>query len=263
VTIATAVRATSRLIAAVALTAVTTTVALEAGDLTPAPSDEAVERAALKRARGRGTLIDVRVGQDNHVTVVAVHGLAGRPSDLAPVMNKEIAAGNAVKAFAYDAKFRSLNDSSRDLAELLATLSEADPAIRLRIYAHSLGGRVALGAVARLSSEGRLTSDIELNLIAVPLAGLRRANVIRFLPRFLPGVRPLNDVASSSAYQRMIDSVRLPDNVRVSVFAGAQDAVFSHSTPKYRALVDALHATLLVFPKATHMSTVDEVARLR
>jgi pimeloyl-ACP methyl ester carboxylesterase len=260
---ATAVRAAGLLVAALVISAVTSAAASWANDAAPAALDEAAVRAALKHSHGRGTLIDVHVGQDNHLTVVAVHGFAGRPSDLAPVIDKEIAAGNAVKAFAYDAKFRSLDDSSRDLAKAIATWSGANPKMPLRVYAHSIGGRVALGAIRRLASESQLESDIELNLIAVPLAGLRRANFIRLLPRFLPGVRPLHDVASWSAYQRMIDHVRLPDNVRVHVFAGAQDAVFSYSTPKYRVLLDRLHATLRVFPNATHMSTVDEVARLR
>lgn len=248
---------------ALTITAVTSAAASEAGDVVPAAADEAAVRTALKQSHGRGTLINVHDGQDNHPTVVVVNGFAGRPSDLRPVMDREIAAGNTVKAFAYDATFRSLDDSSRDLAEALAKSSAADAERPLRIYAHSLGGRIALGAVRRLASERRLGPDVELNLIAVPLAGLRRANFIGLLPRFLPGVRPLHDVASLSAYQRMIDRLRLPDSVRVHVFAGAQDDVFSYSTPKYRALVDALHATLRVFPKATHMSTVDEVARLR
>jgi hypothetical protein len=38
--------------------------------------------------------------------------------------------------------------------------------------------------------------------------------------------------------------------------------VFKHSTKKYGDLVEKLHATLKVFANATHMSILDEVARL-
>jgi hypothetical protein len=48
----------------------------------------------------------------------------------------------------------------------------------------------------------------------------------------------------------------------VNIFVGDKDDVFKHSTKKYDALVEKLHATLKVFANATHMSVLDEVARL-
>ena len=235
-----------------------------ASDLvTPESLNRVSERIAVKKAHGRGTLIDVHTGRDGRPTVIAVHGIAGQPSDLAPLIQKAIDAGDTVKAFAYDDKFRSLENSSLDLALAIEEWGNVQPTGSLRIDAHSMGGRVAIGAVAILTTRGALTNSVELNLIAVPLAGIARANLVRLLPRFLPWIRPLNGMASSSRYQRMIDHLQLPSTVEVNVFAGDQDTVFTHSTKKYRALVRVLHRTLHVFPNATHMSTVEEVARLR
>jgi pimeloyl-ACP methyl ester carboxylesterase len=229
----------------------------------PESLNKASERIAVKKAHGRGTLIDVHTGGDGQLTVIAVHGIAGQPSDLSPLIQKAIHAGHTVKAFAYDDKFLSLEDSSLDLAVTIEQWWNAHPTSSLRIDAHSMGGRVAIGSLAILSSKGTLTNRVELNLIAVPLAGIARANLLRLLPRFLPWIRPLNGMASSSGYQRMIEHLRLPGNVEVNVFAGDQDSVFKHSTKKYRALVSVLHGTLHVFPNATHMSALEEVARLR
>ena len=60
----------------------------------------------------------------------------------------------------------------------------------------------------------------------------------------------------------MIDRLELPFNVKVNIFVGDKDEVFKHSTKKYGDLVEQLHATLTVFANATHMSILDEVARL-
>src|SRR5262249_22528251 len=162
--------------------------------------------------------------------VIAVHGIRRTPSDLAPLIEQAIDAGCTVKVFAYDSKFHSLEDSSRDLADAIETWSETQPSADLRIDAHSMGGRVALGALARLLAMGTLKRHIELNLIAVPLAGVRSANFARLLPRFLPFVRPLVGVAPSSAYQQMIEHLQLPGNVDVNVFVGDRDSVIRHAT---------------------------------
>jgi pimeloyl-ACP methyl ester carboxylesterase len=237
--------------------------ATEAGGAAPAAFGKSAERLAIERADGRGSLVDMYAGNSEQPTVIAIHGIRGQASDLAPLIRRAAAAGNTIKTFAYDDTFRSLEDSSEDLAEALRTWAETHREAPLRIDAHSMGGRVALGALDRLSRDNTLRGRIELNLIAVPLAGVDRANWLRLLPPFLPWIRPLGDVASRYGYQRMIERVELPANVEVNVFAGGKDEVFKHSTPQYRAVVRLLRARMQVFPNATHMTTVDEVAQLR
>jgi hypothetical protein len=225
--------------------------------------DEALERAILESTDGRGTLVAVHAGGPDHVVSIAVHGIRGKPSDLEPIMRKDIAAGNTVKVFAYDDKFRSLTDSSADLAEAIALWTGDCGASPLRIQAHSMGGRIALGALGLLARAGRLQANVTLDLIAVPIAGVTGAGLARLAPPFIPWVRPSKDMAPASRYQRMIDTLRLPGNVEVNAFVGGRDTVFEHATVRYRDLVTGLRATLTVFPDATHTSILDEVARLQ
>jgi len=69
-------------------------------------------------------------------------------------------------------------------------------------------------------------------------------------------------MASVSKFQGVINRLELPSNVKVNIFVGDKDEVFKHSTKQYGDLVAKLHATLKVFANATHMSILDEVARL-
>jgi alpha-beta hydrolase superfamily lysophospholipase len=178
------------------------------------------------------------------------------------VIQKAIDGGGTVKAFVYDNKFRRLEDSSRDLASAIATWMDDHPGPALRVTAHSMGGRVALGALAILKGNGRLTGDLELNLIASPIAGMKSAILSQLAPGFLPWIRPSRGMASVSKFQGVIDRLELPTNVKVNIFVGDKDEVFKHSTKKYGDLVEQLHATLTVFANATHMGVLDEVARL-
>jgi pimeloyl-ACP methyl ester carboxylesterase len=228
----------------------------------PASIDTAFERRLLKETHGHGTFVDVYTGAADRVTTIFVHGMPDGASTLSAVMQRAIDADGSVKAFAYDNKFRSLEDSSRDLAEAIGTWMDDNPDRKLRIAAHSMGGRVSLGALAILQKEGRLSGDLELNLIASPIAGVRSAIFARLAPGFLPWIRPLRGVAPASKFQRTIDRLALPSNVRVNIFVGDRDTVFKHGTRKYSALVRQLGATLTVFANATHSSIVDEVARM-
>jgi hypothetical protein len=232
-------------------------------DRAPASIDKTFEREALKKRHGRGMLIDVHAGNPDEPITIAVHGIRGGPSTLTQVMQKQIDAGNTVKAFVYDDKFRSLEDSSRDLATSIELEMDRNSSRKLRLDAHSMGGRVALGALSILKEGGRLTGDIVLNLMASPIAGMKSANFSLMGPGFIPWIRPIHGIAPASKYQRLIDGLRLPDNVEVNVFVGGKDEVFTYATTQYRDLVEHLHGTLMVFPDATHMSILDEVARLR
>jgi alpha-beta hydrolase superfamily lysophospholipase len=188
--------------------------------------------------------------------------MPGTASSLRRVIQKAIDADETVKAFVYDNKFHSLEESSRDLAHSIEE-SRNDRGDRpLRIIAHSAGGRVALGSLAILENDGRLTGDIELDLIASPIAGVKSATFARLAPNFIPWIRPLRGISPSSRFQKVIDRLRLPDNVKVNIFVGGQDSVFNYSTTRYSDLVERLHATFRVFAQATHTSILDELARL-
>jgi hypothetical protein len=228
----------------------------------PASIDGVFERRLLKETHGHGTFVDVHTGAAAIPTTVFVHGIPGAASSLTGVIQKAIDGGGTVKAFAYDNRFRPLEDSSRDLAISIETWMDENPGRALRVTAHSMGGRLALGALAILKGDGRLTGDVELNLMASPIAGMKSAIFSLLAPGFIPWIRPLRGMASVSRFQGVIDRLELPSNVKVNIFVGDKDEVFKHSTKKYGDLVEKLHATLKVFANATHMSILDEVARL-
>src|SRR3984893_12436076 len=150
----------------------------------PASIDGGFERKLLKETHGHGTLVDVRTGAGDKPTTIFVHGIPGAASSLTGMIQKAIDAGGTVKAFAYDNRFRSLEDSSRDLASSIETWMTDNPGRPLRVAAHSAGGRLALGALAILERDGRLTADVELNLIASAIAGMTSAILSLLAPRF-------------------------------------------------------------------------------
>jgi hypothetical protein len=223
--------------------------------------DADFERRLLRETQGRGTLIDIYAGRGDRPAAIFVHGMGGAPSDLTGVMRKAI-AGETVKTFAYDDKFRSLEDSSRDIAREVGAWMDAHMRQPVRLVAHSMGGRVALGALASLQRDRRLTGDVELNLIASPIAGVPSAMFSQAAPPFLPWIRPSRGMASASGFQRMIDRLVLPSNVTVNIFVGGRDEVFDHSTERYQRLVARLRATVTVFAGATHVTILDAMARL-
>jgi pimeloyl-ACP methyl ester carboxylesterase len=204
-------------------------------------------------------LVDVHLGAQDKPTNMFIHGMPGAASGLRRVMEPKIDAGESVKAFVYDNKFRSLEDSSRDLAEALRQWMHDHPGQPLRLTAHSAGGRVTLAALALLG-DGWLTRDIEVNLIASPLAGVRSATFARLAPGFLPWIRPLRGISPRSRVQKTIDQLQLPDNVRVYVHVGDKDSIVNHSTKRYTDLVRRLRATVTVFANATHTSILDQAS---
>jgi alpha-beta hydrolase superfamily lysophospholipase len=167
-----------------------------------------------------------------------------------------------VKAFVYDNRFRALEDSSRALASSIEASREDSRGRPLRIVAHSAGGRLTLGALAVLQNDGRLTGEIDVDLIASPIAGVKSASFARLAPSFIPWIRPLRGISPTSRFQKTIDRLLLPANVHVNIFVGGKDSVFKHSTRRYGDLVERLHATLTIFANATHTSILDEIARL-
>jgi hypothetical protein len=228
----------------------------------PATIDGRFERKLLKQTHGRGTLVEIHAGAAEKPTSIFVHGMPGAASSLMSVIQEAIDADETVKAFVYDNKFHSLEASSRDLAHSIEEWRNGHADRPLRLAAHSAGGRVALGSLAVLDSDGRLAGDIEVNLIASPIAGVKSATFARLAPNFIPWIRPLRGISPNSRFQTVIDRLRLPDNVKVNIFVGGQDRLFNYSTTRYRDLVERLHATFRVFADATHTSILDELARL-
>ncbi len=119
-----------------------------AGNHQPTTIDGMFERRLLKETHGRGTLVDIHAGAAENPTSIFVHGMPGAASSLMSVIQKAVDADETVKVFVYDNKLHSLEESSRDLAYSIEGWRNDYPDRRLRIAAHSAGGRVALAILA-------------------------------------------------------------------------------------------------------------------
>src|SRR5258708_39472748 len=87
----------------------------------PASIDSVFERTLLKETHGHGTLVDVHAGTIDRPTTIFVHGMPGAASTLTGGIQQAIDPGGTGRAFAYDNKFRSLEDAGRDLATSIET----------------------------------------------------------------------------------------------------------------------------------------------
>ena len=227
--------------------------------------DERFEARALGGKNKPGVLVDVAPGKPNRGLALSVHGLFEHPDNVKPLTQLGVDRGSATKTFAYDDKYRTQMNSSRDLAGQLATWVAENPNEKITLSGHSMGGRIILGAVDDLNRQGALDGrDVELNLVATPLSGYKIAEGMRAVPGFLdgviPGARPSRGMSPSSAFQKKLDAIRFPENIRVNVFTGADDMIVK-TTPTYRDLAQQLgDQEVLEFPDADHGETISQSA---
>lgn len=222
--------------------------------------DESYERALLGGQNNPGRLVPL--AQGGRGTTVTIHGINGAPTDVQALSEQAAGEGHNVQTFVYDDNFRRLTDSSQDLAGELREWMRANPGQPLRIQAHSMGGRVALGALARLQEEGQLRNPVELDLIAPPLGGFGGANAARMdfldvIGRVAPNVRPGRDMGSDSDFQQQLERLQLP-GVRTRIITGREDTVVDAQLPGFRAIARNLAAQQLQLP-GDHSTVIDQV----
>lgn len=230
----------------------------------PVSLDE-LEEARLLGGKNRvGRLVQTHFAETARARI-AVHGVNGSPADVAPLTELGPARGENTHAFAYDDRFRRLEHSADDLARVLVEWRTAHPETLLSIDAHSMGGRIAVAAVARMAA----TMDpgpIELNLIAVPLAGYESANWARLSPAplrgLIPVTRPGLDMGTRSGFQRALDRVVLPESVRTTIYVAGRDEVVEGGDAHPLHVVRNLRARVVHLEHEDHVSVVAKVAEL-
>jgi Alpha/beta hydrolase of unknown function (DUF900) len=232
--------------------------------------NETRETGIVDAKKGAGHLVPLSDGKSDRPMTVTVHGFTGNPDDVRPLSNRAAKAGDAVKTFAYDDTSRRLNQSSTELANGMAKWLKENPGRPLRIDAHSMGGRVALDAVDQLSKKGLLKGrQVELNLVASAINGDSRgtaAYVTTQIPLTgqglaeLPLIKSGQDMSRHSDFQKGLDQIKLPPNVKVRVFTGGEDGKVDRDE-KFEAMCKQLNAERVHFPKADHDTAVDEAAR--
>lgn len=230
----------------------------------PRTIDEAHETSILQGAKGRGVLVELSPGKVGGATLVTIHGINAAPDTIQPLHDRALHDGDRVLTFVYDDRHSRLTDASRALAGELGTWLKEHPGQPLRIQAHSLGGRVALGALHRLNTDGALSSPIELTLLAPPLAGYASANGARLLPDFLAraigGAMPGKDLGTNSDYQRMLETLELPSSVSVRIYVASGDTIAAPDSPTNVKIARRLGARLFRVEGAEHTNVVGRVA---
>ncbi len=226
--------------------------------------NEAQERELLGGTNQPGRLIPLVQGRNG--AVVTIHGVNAAPGAVDSLAEPGVRTGQEVHTFAYDDRFRRLGDSSRDLAGQLAEWMDRNPGQPLSLRAHSMGGRVTLGALSVLQEQGRLGGRrINLDLVAPPLGGFSaanwaRADVTGVLGRVIPVLRPGQDMGTSSGFQEQLEALRLPANVRTRIFVGGRDEVVDPNLAGFQRIQRNLGAELIRLPEADH-NTILEQAR--
>ncbi|HSE41613.1 MAG TPA: alpha/beta hydrolase [Acidobacteriota bacterium] len=236
---------------------------------------EPKEERLLERTKGKGTLVELSKGQPDRPMTVTIHGIKASPTMVDSLSKRAAKAGDAVKTFAYDDKNTSLTKSSKDLAKGLHQWMKENPGRTLRIDAHSMGGRVALGALDELmkNKESRaLLKDrkVELNLIASPINGLASgygASIPGNIPlagpfvrEFGPYVKPGMDMTPTSDFQDRLDNLKLPKNVKVRAFISDKDDVVNYGD-SFDKMCKQLHAKKVYLHNSDHVSAPDDAAR--
>jgi hypothetical protein len=208
----------------------------------------------------------IELGGDEHIgTTLTIHGINSAPNDVAKLSNAALERGERVMTVAYDDNFRRLQHTADDFARQAEAVQSALPAqTRLRIDAHSMGARAIVVALDRLKRAGRLTQHaLDLHLIAPLLSGVRAANSTWMMPLLLPfglstlvkNAEPARDLARNSEFQRELEAVRFPAQVRVAITLAEHDR-FARKDEMCLKLAEHWHASVLVLPGTTHLSVL-------
>ncbi len=226
--------------------------------------DERVERSVLRSRNAPGVLVQVSAGSPGGGVGVTVHGINARCSDVGPLTLELADRGTATLTFVYDDHYRRLRDSAADLAAALRPHLDVRPGEPLLVRAHSMGSRIVLVALECLGRKGTLDGrDVEVALVAPPLGGYRSANLARVTPwplSRIKNVRPAIDMGRHSRFQRRLQSLSLPQHVRVSVFFGTRDRVVDAADRRLWQVIARTRAWPVWLPGATHESAVGAAA---
>jgi len=230
--------------------------------------NEDMEGALIHGANHQGKMIHVHRGTRGSDTLFTVHGIMAAPDTLDSIHEQAAEKGGEVNTFAYDDKYRRLTDSSRDLAEGFSGWMRDNPGRPLNIVAHSMGSRITLGALQKLDASRQLEDrQVNLSLLAPALGGYKAANLAQAAPSFLAGIFkgavPGKDMGTESYFQTMLESNKLPDNVRTTIFQGTDDTTVDEQSEGYRRIAGNLNAEIVMVEGAGHDTIIDAYRQMQ
>jgi hypothetical protein len=228
------------------------------------PLDEAHERGILGGRNRPGALALVVKGRPGDPLRVTIHGVNDSPAGVRALTERSFERKVRVETFVYDDQFRRLTDSANDLLAAMSPWLVANPGTPVSIDAHSMGTRICLAAAASMEKASLFGGRVvELNLAAPILQGLAVANAARSAPELLEwvaGIAPAQDMGTTCDFQKRIDAIRFPANVKVRLFVGGKDTIVDSQDEAFLAIEKNLAAERVDFSGATHTGVIAEAA---
>jgi hypothetical protein len=228
--------------------------------------DEAFEQASLVCSQGvrkPGRLVNIAEGEPGKPLSITVHGISGTPEDLRPYIDRAVVGDQPTSVYAYDDQFRRVTDSAKELATQLGRWIDAHPGQPVELFAHSMGGMVALRALDELHKKHKLDgTPVSLRMMSTPLGGFPAANFALMAPNFIArrigGTLPGKDMGTWSGFQKRLAKMPLPETVKVEIFTGGKDGMFDASKERFQRIVRNVRAEHTVLPEADHMTTIGQ-----
>ncbi|MBN9415385.1 MAG: hypothetical protein J0I12_08080 [Candidatus Eremiobacteraeota bacterium] len=225
---------------------------------------EKAERQIVKDNDGNGRIVRLNDGVQGRGLHLSIHGLGAHPGDMAPVTQRAEARGQTTATFAYNDFHGDQKQNAQSLASELKVWMAEHPGEKVTIETHSLGGRTILAAFHYLQESGEMPKTaIDLKMISPPLAGFGLLNLALPLPiplaKLIPGAAASRDMASGSGAQELLESVRLPDNVKTTIFYGDNDNLIDYTTKGAKTMAENLNAQVY-YLAGEHTTTVPTVA---
>lgn len=225
---------------------------------------EKVERQILKESDGQGQIVRLNEGIPGRGIHLSIHGLGADPAAMAPLTQRAEARGQTTAAFAYDDFHGDQKQNAQSLASELKGWIAEHPGEKITIDTHSLGGRTILAAFHYLQESGDMpTTAIQLNMVSPPLAGFGLLNLALPLPipvaKLIPGAAASRDMASASGAQDLLEEVRLPGNVKTTIFYGDNDGLIDYTSKGAKKMAENLNAQVY-YLAGEHKTTVPTVA---
>lgn len=225
---------------------------------------EKAEKKILKETDGQGQIVRLKDGIPGRGIHLSIHGLGAHPGDMAPLTNRAEARGQTTATFAYNDFHGDQKQNAQSLASELKGWMAEHPGEKLTVDTHSLGGRTILAAFHYLQETGEMPKTaIQLNMVSPPLAGFGLLNLALPLPipvaKLIPGGAASRDMASGSGAQDLLETVRLPNNVKTTIFYGDNDNLIDYTTKGAQKMADNLNAQVY-YLAGEHTTMVASVA---
>ena len=225
-------------------------------ELRKAPN-ERQERELVRNNGGKGCLVELQSGKPGRGAVVTVHGINGSPETVEP-LTANVPKDKSILSFAYDDGHTRLGDSSQQMADSLRNWAKAHPKDKLQIRAHCMGARMTVDALRKLSEQGGMPKNIQLDLVAPAAGGFAMANSAKMVPdplaRLLPNTAPGKDMGTNSKFQKQLESTQLPPQVKTRIFVGDRDSLIQPQDARFQKVAQNLNAQVRMMKGEDHMS---------